>query len=377
MADIAIKPEIKLDPAAAGPSPSAMSNIDEFEEDVDCQIPARVEDGGQQAWLVKVPDYIWKAWNDIYQNSADQEPIEIGKMRVYNPKPGEEADTSKQKIQIKLAPGAPAHRGLPLTYDLDIQTTGYNNTVVFSEKDLPGHFTGPGSRIHRRRGADTSLRPTGIPSKADRYGKTGYRTSIPKQTALAPMIHHVADAHPVEDETYYRHFKKQYDQAVKPKATTAFHRGIDRNMHPGSSKTFEGFNSFAMTSRPKGKKAPPREKAVRVSQEELLDRLYQCFRKYRYWSLRALKNELKQPETFIKETLETIATLIRSGDFAMNYKLKDEYERAAQVKPEDVKEETALIKSEDEEASGMEAEDAEMDGEDEDDFEDVKMEGAG
>ena len=51
----------------------------------------------------------------------------------------------------------------------------------------------------------------------------------------------------------------------------------------------------------------------------------------------------------------------------------------AGVKPEEVKEELATVKSEDEEVSGMEAEDAEMD-EDEDDegdFEDVKMEGPG
>jgi transcription initiation factor TFIIF subunit beta len=374
MADVAVKPEIKVDPASIA-SPSALANIEEFEDDVDLTIPDITSPHAPQAWLVKVPDYIWKAWNDVYQESADHEPIELGKMRVFHQKPEDQGPQSKQKIQIRLAPGAPGHQGLPLSYDLEVQSTGYSNTVVFSEKDLPGHSTGPGSR--RKPAAMTALKPGGIPQKSDRYGKPGsYRTAIPKQTALAPMIHHVADAHPVQDDTYWRHFKKQYDAAIQPRATTEFRKGIDRTLHPGTAGNAM-FNSFSLTSKPKSShKKPPREKAVRMSQQDLLDRLYQCFRRYKYWSLRALKNELKQPETFIKETLENIAVLIRSGDFAMNYKLKDDYASLANVKPEEMKEETALIKSEDE-ISGMEAEDAEMDGDEDDegDFEDVKMEG--
>jgi transcription initiation factor TFIIF subunit beta len=375
MADTAIKPEIKLDPVS-GHSPSNMSTIEAFEEDVDLQIPPLPTEGGQQAWLVKVPDYIWKAWNEMYQTSADDEPIEIGKMRVYEG----DMDPLKQKIQIKLTAGVPSHQGLPLTYDLNLHTNGYSNNVVFSEKDLPGHYTGPGSR-NSRRPQPPGLKPSGIPSKADRYGPTrpgSYRTSIPKQVSLAPLVHHVADATPVQDDAYWKHFKKNYDSALKPKATTAFQRGIDKSMHPAAVANRTTFNTFGITSRPKGAKKQVREKAVRISQQDLLDRLYQCFRKYRYWSLKALKTELKQPEAFIKSTLESIATLIRSGDFAMNYKLKDEYAQTADVKPEDVKEELAMIKSEDEdgEASGMEAEDAEMDDDLDDDegmFEDVGM----
>ncbi|KAK5174425.1 uncharacterized protein LTR77_001505 [Saxophila tyrrhenica] len=371
MADTTIKPEIKLDPATAR-SPAALSNIEEFEDDVDLTIPPLPEEGGKQAWLVKTPDYIWKAWSEIYRNHADDTPIEIGKMRVYDAKePGGE-----QRTQIRLIKNIEQHRELPLIYDLDIHHSGYSNTVVFSEKDLPGHSMGPASRSRRR--PATGLKPGGMQSKNERYGnKPGsYRTSIPKQTGLAPIIHHVADAHPFEDETYYAHFKKQYDQATKPKATVAYERGINRSLHPGTNPK-NAFTSFSLTSKPKDKKGKQREKAVRLSQEELLDRLYQCFRRYRYWGMKALKNELKQPEAFIKQTLASIAVLIREGDFAMNYKLKPEYERAAEIKPEDVKEETATIKSEDE-VSGLEAEDAEMDDYDEDDegdFEDVMMDG--
>ena len=367
MVDTAIKPEIKLDPADTTSTP--MADVGEFEDD-DLHIPPPPPEG-PQAWLVKLPKYMWDAWNDIYRNVADDQPIEIGKMRVYNSKEGE--DPLKQRIQIRLTPGVPQHVELPKNYDLGIKTNGYSNTVVFSEKDLPGHR----SQQFGRRSHLSARQPSGIPSKTERYGtKPGtYRSAIPKQTALAPLIHHVADAAPVQDESYYRHFDRTYQASLLPKKTTTFQQGIDRSMHPGSNLTT--FSSFGLTSRPgakKGNKKTPKEKAVRISQEALLDAIYNCFRRYRYWSLKALRNELKQPEAYIKQTLESIATLVRSGDFAMNYVLKPEYMEMANVKPEEVKEETALIKSEDE--SGMATGD-EMGEEDDDvgDFEDVQMEG--
>ena len=368
----AVKPEIKLDPAGTTPT-NPMAEVEEFEDDTDLHIPPPPPPAGEgpQAWLVKVPKYIWEAWNDIYRHVPDDLPIEIGKMRVYNNE--EPQDTLKQKTQIRLNPGVPQHVELPKIYNLDIKTQGYSNTLVFSEKDLPGHRSQPfGSRSRGR--------PTGIPPKNDRYPphKPGtYRTAIPKQTALAPLIHHVADAAPEQDASYYAHFNKMYKASLQPKKTTTFHAGIDRAMVPGGSLTT--FSSFGLTSRPGArKKKPPQEKAVRISQEALLDAIYQCFRRYRYWSLKALRNELKQPETFIKQTLESIATLVRSGDFAMNYVLRPEYAGVAEIKEEEVREETALVGSEGEDMSEMDVGSGEEEEEEgEEDFEDVAMEGGG
>lgn len=292
-------------------------------------------------------------------------------MRVYHPKEGE--TPLQQRIAIRLTPGVPQHQDLPINYNVNLQADGYNNTVVFSEKDLPGHDYSHRPRSRQPYNQQSlGLKPTGVRKPGT------YRTAIPKQTALAPMIQHTADAQPVHDESYYRHFQKAYRNATKPKKTTTFQSGIDRGMHPGQNQGLSTFTSFGLTSRPGrgGRKPAPKEKNVRVSQDVLLDRIYQCFRKFKYWSLKALKNELKQPETFIKETLQSIAVLIRSGDFAMNWKLKDEYADLQNIKQDELKDETALIKSEDEE--GEEDEDAEMEGdEDAEEFEDVRMEGGG
>ena len=364
MADAAVKPEIKVDPAS---TPQTIADLPQFEPTYDLDFP---RDQETPAWLVKLPKYLWQHWADIYRNSADDVPIEIGKMRVKKQK-GENADPMQQEIQIRLAPGVPQHRGLPMNYNLNLKTQGYSGTVVFSEKEE--------TEASRKARASAS-KPTGIQSKSDRYGKEkrevkpgDYQTAVKKETALAPVIQHVADAQPQEDQSYSEFAKKQYLKSVKPKRQTVFTQKIDKAHHPAANSNLSTFNAFGLSSRPSTKKKAPKEKAVRMPQEELLDALDRCFRRYSYWSLKALRNELKQPEAYIKQTLEQIAVLVRSGDFAMNYKLKDEYKMQHQIKEEDVKQEHKDVGSDEEQASatgtgsGSESE--------VEDFEDVKMEG--
>jgi transcription initiation factor TFIIF subunit beta len=109
----------------------------------------------------------------------------------------------------------------------------------------------------------------------------------------------------------------------------------------------------------------------------LFDEISKCFEQFKYWSLKALRNKLKQPEAYIKEALDEVAVLIRSGDFAMNYKLKPEYEKSQIANQDAVKDEIApSMKSEDDtdQATGDELV---SDDDDVMDFEDVKIENTG
>jgi len=65
-------------------------------------------------------------------------------------------------------------------------------------------------------------------------------------------------------------------------------------------------------------------KTTRIAQNELLDKIFQCFRQYKYWPFRALKQRLQQPEAYLKQTLEMVAHLIKSGDHSMTWQLKPE-----------------------------------------------------
>lgn len=61
-----------------------------------------------------------------------------------------------------------------------------------------------------------------------------------------------------------------------------------------------------------------------MPQNELLDLIYACFREYRYWPFKSLKDRLRQPEAYLKQTLEIVGHLVKSGDFANTWELKPE-----------------------------------------------------
>ena len=104
-------------------------------------------------------------------------------------------------------------------------------------------------------------------------------------------------------------------------------------------------------------------KTTRMPQNELLDLVYQCFREYKYWPFKTLKARLRQPEAYLKQTLEMVAHLVKSGDFAMTWELKPEAKESnyANAFYGDAKEELAPgtglnlddVSEEDPTASGM------------------------
>ncbi|KAI4856326.1 hypothetical protein E4T45_02213 [Aureobasidium sp. EXF-8846] len=317
---------------------------DEFEDTGECQMPRSEEE--QQAWLCRLPKWLWTAWADI----ADDEEIEIGKVRVYH-QPN--ADGS-QKIQMKLH-DLPKHHNVPKLYDLSSSRGQYNNTVVFSERDQPGFKAWNPNRVRKdNRGMNYKVNKN-----------TPYTSSIPKQTALAGFVKAEMAVTAVENDEYRRLTDQRFMEMFQPKRTTRFESGADATVH-SNTQANQAFSSFIKATQAKKPVKKQQEKAVRVSQEELFDLLTDCFKQYRYWSLKALKQRLHQPEAFIKQNVEKIATLMRSGKFAMNYKLNPEYERTVNIDPSAVKEEVA-----------DEAEDDDEDDDDEDDedgYEDVKME---
>ncbi|KAK4891176.1 hypothetical protein LTR27_010250 [Elasticomyces elasticus] len=374
-----IKPEIKVDPG----SPSNLANIEAFEDDIDTSFP----DAAAQAWLVKTPEDLWKAWADIYKDAPDNTPIEVGKLRLYHQPPGKE-DPKTQKIQIRLHQHTPQFQSISKQYNLAVTTGEYSNVVVFSEKDVPGQK--PQQYGRNRPGAfqQAGSKPTGIPGRngVNKPGRS--RSAIPKQTSLAPRIQHEATATPIIDAEYEAAFARSWAAHVAPKSHTTFLNSVDRSLHPGLTSNLNSFSSFGLSSRPGrgGKRAAggavrSKDKNVRMPKSDLLDALQGCFRRYRYWSLKTLRTELQQPEAWIKEVLEDIAVLVRSGDFAMNYTLREDM--MGIVLGEGVgqgMEEVAKVESpfgDDGGDTGMDGTGDELDDGDDDlgGFEDVKMEG--
>ena len=62
-----------------------------------------------------------------------------------------------------------------------------------------------------------------------------------------------------------------------------------------------------------------------MPRNELIDKLLGLFGQYPYWSLKNLRAQVQQPEAYLRQVLEEIAVLIRQGDFAATWTLKDQY----------------------------------------------------
>ena len=57
---------------------------------------------------------------------------------------------------------------------------------------------------------------------------------------------------------------------------------------------------------------------------------------YPHWPLRALRHKLQQPESYLKEVLDKVAVLAKSGDFVNTWELRPEakigtYQRALET----------------------------------------------
>jgi len=76
-----------------------------------------------------------------------------------------------------------------------------------------------------------------------------------------------------------------------------------------------------------GRAKPQDNKNARIAQDQLLDKIFECFKEYPHWGLRTLKDRLRQPESYLKETLSKVAELVKSGPFALNYRLKPEFQQ--------------------------------------------------
>lgn len=66
-------------------------------------------------------------------------------------------------------------------------------------------------------------------------------------------------------------------------------------------------------------------KAARIPKNQLLDLIFDCFRQYQYWSMKALRQRTHQPDSYLRQVLEEVAVLNKTGAFANHYCLSEAY----------------------------------------------------
>lgn len=166
-------PIIKSDPDDGSLSPIA--DDDQYEDTGELELPKDLP----QAWMIKVPDYLYETWSGI----ADDQPVQLGVVRRF----------ASGKRKIILDPTTKYTKNIPHEYDMN-QAPTHGNTFIFSEKDQPNH--------KRRRIMNDEPDPNGLEKR--QTGRSWRSKTIPKKTSLAAVASKEAQWLPVDNEQFRR-----------------------------------------------------------------------------------------------------------------------------------------------------------------------------
>ncbi|KAK9417830.1 hypothetical protein SUNI508_01587 [Seiridium unicorne] len=330
---VKLEPGIKPDPDDVKPSPGAFEDDELYEDagDLEFYDASQPQDPQGSAFLAHLPKYLYDQWAQL----GDEEDLVIGKVRTWA-----EVDKSGQQIQkfaILVDSSNPIHQSVPKEYTLEMRDPSLLNTFMFTEQDLPGFKSktqgGPNNDIPphlRPKPAQPKENVKPEPGKSRRR-EPYYRKAIPKKTVLAARFRREVNAQPVMTPEAKHILAMRASDALKPKATTSIMSGT-RNpvgiIHAGTTMGNAKMSGFIRTVDPKAKtKAKKEEKAARMEQSALLDAIFACYTEYSYWSMKTFKHRLRQPEAWLRENLEQVAVLHKTGRFANYWELKPEYQK--------------------------------------------------
>ncbi|KAI0508586.1 transcription initiation factor IIF, beta subunit-domain-containing protein [Xylaria bambusicola] len=330
-------PAIKSDPDAMNSIPSAMSDDDMYEDAGDLEFAdfAPTNPAAAEVYLTQVPKYLYNAWSTM----NDDEEIRIGTVRKWIEVGKDGRQT--ERMAVLLDHNKANYQPIPKEYKLEVKDLNLANSFLFTEQDLPGFK----SRSHgansdlpphlRRRQEQQQQRPEektqqdgGV--KKNKY-QPRYRKAIPKKTILAGKLSRELNCQPAWTEETQHILKVMNDDAMKPKVAASIVSSFDPNgvIQAGAHVANDKFSNLVRTApeQQKKNKKQKEEKAARLPQSELRDRIFRCYEQYAYWSLKAFKQTLNQPEAWLRENLEEVAVLHKSGRFANYWELKPEYKR--------------------------------------------------
>lgn len=279
------------------------------------------------------------------------------------------------QLSMLLRHDVPQHQTIPKEYKLEIANPKAQNTFFFTEQDLPGFKSRSGkgfdpatanlpARLTRPKFGDKpgSKEPFDPKKRFQPY----YRRAIPKKTTLVGKVGVELNCTPVNNPETNRILAERTHLAMVPKASSVHLTGDKKAMvrgfmQPGTIQAQSAFGGFIKNTAATKAKQAQEHKTARIPQNELLDLLFQCFREYKFWSMKALRERVKQPEAYLRETLEKIADMPKSGRFAMRWTLKPEN----LVEQHGTVDEVLAPETEEQGGSDME--------EDDEDFEDVNL----
>jgi transcription initiation factor TFIIF subunit beta len=140
-------------------------------------------------------------------------------------------------------------------------------------------------------------------------------------------IEHLLECQPRFDVDYQAHLKTRHD-AAQPQGGIKFMEDMGattseiRRLNAGrATKAAPGTG----IGKPLKQSKQPFERMARMAKNDLLDELFAHFRQKRFWSIKELRTKVQQPEVYLREVLNEIAILERSGPNNGMYRLTENY----------------------------------------------------
>jgi transcription initiation factor TFIIF subunit beta len=140
-----------------------------------------------------------------------------------------------------------------------------------------------------------------------------------EHTSYVAAPDHEVQCTPRENEEWHRLQTRKETLARSGKKDTVL---IDVNTAEILASGISNRN-FLNPSQP-SKPRPQDIRYQRLEESVLMDELAKCFQRFKYWHLRKLKEELKQPEAHLRDVLSKIAVLVKTGPAANTWTLRPE-----------------------------------------------------
>ncbi|ODV79674.1 transcription initiation factor IIF, beta subunit [Suhomyces tanzawaensis NRRL Y-17324] len=326
--------DIKSNPSEPeDPSHSILSDPEDYLEENE-SLDMNLTNGAQKIWLVKLPRYLADKWSKTNDLSGKQ----IATVKI-------KKNTSGGKLQVKLVlDKKESNSDIPQEYDIAMLNTQVRNSYVFSEENLKKfkqELTEVGAMPEQPELKSIEKRGEFIPPEPEQTGRF-YRIqkndssekaipfvkTIPKKTALAGKICHDCQIVPSKNDSRYSEILSKRQNITqgpaRPKVT--FLNEIPGVLQANAGPSIRGNNS-SIFLKSNHNKRNAEGRAIRMPKKDLLDLLFRLFEEYEYWSMKGLKERTRQPESYLKESLDSIANLIKKGPYTSKYNLKPEYRR--------------------------------------------------
>ncbi|KAG6331131.1 hypothetical protein ID866_7958 [Astraeus odoratus] len=286
--------------------------------------------GNGRVWMVKVPKHLMARWAAI-----DKEDVHLATIRIYQNAVSSSGRSPRIFLFLPPDPNDPTPRAPELPqfasdaayipvgeggvhvdrYELDMVNDAVENQLVVAERPK-----------------DPAPPPAG-PAAANTYN------SRARTTILTGRIKHECNLKPLFNDSYRRHMRERSRAYNTPKRQIRMieEAGVSGG-RGGINRLSTGISTGSFADMIKSKQKPAKgtfERMARMPRNQLLDMLFQLFREQPRWSIKPLRERTQQPEVYLKEILNEIAHLHRSGEHNGMWELSEIFVRDG-VKAENV-----------------------------------------